>query len=59
MLSVNDLEQVFSELAEGIDAVGPQNEGLFLTKLVFVLANHVGDIGAVRDAIALARRQIN
>jgi catechol 2,3-dioxygenase-like lactoylglutathione lyase family enzyme len=59
MLSVPDLERVFDELAAAIDGVGAQHEALFLTKLALVLANRAGDAAAVRDAIALARQQLD
>lgn len=58
MLQVEELERLFDELAESIDAVGPAEEGLFLTKLTFLLAHRLGDASAVHEAIALARKQL-
>lgn len=58
MLQVEELERLFDELAEAIDDVGPSNESLFLTKLVFLLAREHGKLGAVHDAIELACRQL-
>ncbi len=59
MLSVDALERVFDQLALAIDDVGPNNEGLFLTKLAFVLANRLGNEGSVQESIALAREQLS
>jgi hypothetical protein len=58
MLRMEELERLFDELAEAIDDVGPANESLFLTKLTFLLAHRLGDAGAVRGAIELARQQL-
>jgi hypothetical protein len=58
MLRVEELERLFDELAEAIDDVGSANESLFLTKLAFLLAHRLGDAGAARGAIELARRQL-
>ncbi len=38
-----DLERIYDELAEAIDATGPQHERVFLAKLVLRLAHELGD----------------
>ncbi len=58
MLSAESLERVFDQLARAIDDVGPAHEGLFLTKLAFVLANRLGDEDTVGESIALAREHL-
>lgn len=59
MLSVDALERLFDELALTLDQVGPEKEGLFLTKLTLALANHLGDESLVRAQIELARQQLS
>jgi hypothetical protein len=38
-----DLERIYDELAEAIDATGPQRESVFLATLVLRLAQELGD----------------
>lgn len=45
------LDELYRLLAEAVDRVGRENESLFLTKLAMILANQLGDIGRVRNAI--------
>lgn len=59
MLSTESLERLFDELALAIDAAGPANEGLFLTKLALALADELGDEARVRAQIRLASQQLN
>lgn len=42
-LNINELEQVYDHLAQGITAAGNEKEALFLTKLALLLANQVGN----------------
>ena len=58
MLSTDALERLFDELALAIDAAGPRNEALFLTKLTLALANQLGDEGLVREQIVLAGKHL-
>ena len=55
-LEFAELEQVYELLATAIDAVGPDNESLFLTKLCITLAHRNGDLVAVREALEIAAR---
>ena len=41
-LPLVELEAVYDALAEALNQVGTEQESLFLTKLVFLLANQVG-----------------
>lgn len=42
-LALSDLEDLYDELAEAIDRVGPEGESMFLAKLSLALAHHLGD----------------
>lgn len=39
-----DLEVCYDKLAEAIDAVGPERESVYLSKLVLCLAHELGDL---------------
>ena len=56
--SVEELEQVYELLAEAIDEVGAEHEAAFLTKLVLVLAERLGDPARVREAVSIAKRDL-
>jgi hypothetical protein len=53
-LSIDSNERLYDTLAEALDRVGPAQESLFLTKLVLLLANQLGDEAAVNEAITAA-----
>ena len=53
-LVLNELEAVYDALAEALNQVGIEKESLFLTKLVLLLANQLGDQAQVEQAIAMA-----
>lgn len=53
-LSANDLDAVFDQLAAAIDAVGPDEETMFLARLALLLADALGDRELVSAAIATA-----
>jgi len=57
-LSVEELEQVYELLAEAIDEVGAEHEAAFLTKLALVLAERLGDSARVREAVSIAKRDL-
>ncbi len=42
-LNFSDLENLYDELAQAIDTVGPEQESVFLAKLVLSLAQEFGD----------------
>lgn len=41
-LTLAELETLYDELAEALDAVGPERESVFLAKLVLSMANEFG-----------------
>lgn len=53
-LSLVELEAVYDVLAEAINQVGVEQESLFLSKLVLLLANQIGHQAPVKQAIATA-----
>ena len=57
-LNTVELEDTYRWLAEAIDGVGSEKEPLFLAKLAMILANELGDVEFVRNAIADAARDL-
>lgn len=53
-LELEDLENLWTQLAEGITAAGPEQEAVFLTKLAILLANELGDYDRVAACIQRA-----
>ena len=53
-LPFSGLEEVYEKLAEAIDAVGPEQESLFLTRFALTLAHKTGDLEAARESLAIA-----
>ena len=51
-LSDEDLEKALEMLAIAINQAGSEKETLFLSKLCFTLANQLGDIKLLEEAIA-------
>lgn len=49
-----DFEHVYERLANAIDRAGPDNEVLFLAKLVLLLAQRLGDAAVVAASIEAA-----
>lgn len=58
-LSVEANERLYDALAQAIDAAGPEQESLFLTKLALLLANQIGDEAVVDTALAIAQAQLS
>ena len=50
-LSKEELEQALEILALAINEAGSEKEMLFLSKLCFTLANELGDLKLLREAI--------
>ncbi len=50
-LPLSDLEDIYDELAEAIDRVGPEQEPVFLAKLALTLAHHLGDRSLISKLI--------
>ncbi|HPE62228.1 MAG: DUF2783 domain-containing protein [Thiothrix sp.] len=57
-LNLSDLEAVYDTLARAIDIAGEARESLFLTKLVLLLANRVGEREAVEQAVEAALQDL-
>ena len=53
-----DLEKVYDLIAEAIDQAPEEKRSLMLAKLALALANLVGDVGLVEEAVAAALRDI-
>lgn len=52
------LETLFRLLSQAIEDAGPDNERLYLAKLSMVMASHIGDADVVREATAIALRDL-
>ncbi|SKA69452.1 Protein of unknown function [Thiothrix eikelboomii] len=57
-LGLAELEAVYDALAAAINQVGTEQESLFLTKLVLLLANQLGDQTQIEQAITTALRDL-
>jgi hypothetical protein len=57
-LSITELEEVYDELAQAIDAAGPEKAQLFLVKLALLDAQALGDVEAFRRNLAAALRDL-
>lgn len=57
-LPLAGLEAVYDALAEAINQVNAEQENLFLTKLVLLLANQVGHQANVEQAIQTALQDL-
>jgi hypothetical protein len=57
-LSITELEEVYDELAQAIDAAGPEKAQLFLVKLALLDAQALGDVEAFRRKLASALRDL-
>ncbi len=57
-LDRSGVEDVYATLADAIDAVDPNHTQLFLAKLALLLAYTCGDVEAVKDAVAIASRDL-
>ena len=57
-LSEEDLEKALEMLAIAINDAGSEKETLFLSKLCFTLANQLGDIKVLEEAIAVVNTDL-
>ena len=57
-LAFADLEKVYDLVANAIDAAGPENESLFLSKLCISLAHNIPDIAVIESAIEIAGKDL-
>ena len=51
-------DDAFRMIVEAHRGLDDSQSGDLDTALVLILANHIGDIGVLRDAIALAKRRV-
>ena len=58
MLKVNDLELIYDRLAQAIDSLEPDQQRLFLVKLILLNANALGDAGIVQAHIDEALKDL-
>ena len=57
-LSEEDLEKALEMLAIAINHAGSEKETLFLSKLCLTLANQLGDIKLLEEAIAIVNTDL-
>ena len=57
-LTDEDLEKALEMLAVAINQAGTENEMLFLSKLCFTLANQLGDLKLLEQAIAIVNADL-
>ncbi len=53
--NIADADDFYRELIDSQRGLSDAQAEMLTTKLVLILANHVGDRGVLREAIALAR----
>ncbi|WP_118132632.1 DUF2783 domain-containing protein [Oceanicella sp. SM1341] len=58
-MSPADLEAVYEDLAETLDAMTEAQRPVFLAKLALLMAEALGDAGAVRGYIAAAVQNLD
>ena len=58
-LTLEDLERLYSQLADAIDQVGEDKEALFLSKLALILARELGDPKKLAEVIDAARQDLD
>ena len=58
-MSAMTMEDVYSALADGIDAAGPQKETLLLARTVLLLANEISDPDRVCELIRSAGENLD
>jgi hypothetical protein len=54
-LNVADADGLYAAILEGHSGLSPEDSAALNARLVLLLANHVGDLDVVREAIAKAR----
>lgn len=58
-LPFDAMERLYEDLADAVDRAGPDNEALFLTKLVLVMAHRAGTSLDMEAAIATALARLD
>lgn len=53
-----EIEQVYEQLAQGIDAVGEGKSEIFLAKVALLLAQEVGDVARLTTLIEQAKADL-
>ena len=56
--NVADPEGVYAAILEAHGGLSPEDSVALNARLVLLLANHIGDIGIVQEAIARARESL-
>ena len=54
----DQLEEVYEALAKALDRVGPEQEAVFLTKLVLTMAQRTGSLDAFSKSLKIALRDL-
>jgi len=57
-MDIATLEAVYDELAQAIDAAGPEKTSLFLVKLALLQARDSGDLARLRSLMAEALQDL-
>ena len=57
-MTAKTMEDVYSALAEGIDAVGRENESMFLAKVALLLAQEFAHPQRALELIAAAQKNL-
>ncbi len=55
-LHLQDADSFYEQLLDAHQGLSPEQSQLLNARLILLLANHVGDLAVLREAIALARR---
>jgi hypothetical protein len=58
IMSIHDQELVYDAIGDALDATPQDLQMMFLAKLGFTLANYVGDLAKVQQAIDAAKRDL-
>jgi predicted LPLAT superfamily acyltransferase len=56
--NLGDFEDFYDMLGDSHDGLDPDQSAMLNARLVLLLSNHIGDMAVLRDALALARVQI-
>jgi anthranilate phosphoribosyltransferase len=57
-LNVADADGLYAAILEAHSGLSPEDSVALNARLVLLLANHVGDLGIVQEAIATARESL-
>ena len=57
--NIADMDAFYEQLIATHDGLSDEDSHLVNAKLVLLLANHIGDIGVLKDALAKARAGVS